>query len=628
MRMNNRAQIDQVAAPDSETSRRWRLRTTSIARSLLVLAVLLTFCRACCYDFVNLDDDQTLVHNPLMNPPTMHSLKVWWSSPCFQLYDPMTATVRGGIALLARVSPDPDTGDALNPWVFHTANIATHIAVALLVYQLLLYLRMQPWPACAGALLFAIHPVQVEPVVWITSIKDLLYGMFGLLAVWRFLVSLGRTDEPTETAADRTGAIWNFSFATLCFVLAMLSKPTAVVLPLVALPLVWLQHRTVPLRAWFDLGIWLALAMPFAIIASLVQPSHYTPYSTTWQRFLVAGDAIAFYLFKITWPKTLMVYYGRNPAYVVQSGFNRWTWIIPISMIAFLWVNRRRWPPVWAGMCVFVAGLLPVLGLLRFNFQYFSTVADRYLYVPMVGVALIVSWAVARLPRAGGMVAALFLLCFAGRSFMQVPYWRDSLTLYHHVLDNDPRSAAACEGLANSLSDYQQSIEWAQRSIELDPHRCEPYGTLGRALDRLGRTDEALQTFRNGFKMDSRTGTLLDRYTMELLQRGDMEHALMFARLNVELVPTAITRVNLAAALAGTNDWEGARRELKAAVALDPENYNAQMNLAFALYHLGDRAGAITHLRAAASIDPDDPRAAKALETLGANIAPARAPQP
>jgi len=593
--------------------------------AILAFAVLAVFGQACRYDFINFDDHQTLVRNPLMNPPTLHSLKVWWTSPCFQLYDPMTATVRGGIALLARVPPDPETGDTLNPWVFHTVNILLHIGVTLLVYRLLVYLQIRPWPACAGALLFAIHPAQVEPVVWITSIKDLLYGTFGLVAIWRFLVSLGHTvgTADGEPELDPRRALCNYLFATLCFVLAMLSKPTGVILPLLVLPLLWLQWQQLPRQAWSRLAIWVVLAIPIATVAKYSQPAPYTVSLPIWRRFGVAGDAVAFYLFKIVWPKTLLLQYDRNPTYITEHGLIWWTWIVPAVLITILWLNRRRCAPALAGMCFFVAGLFPVLGFFRFNFQYYSTVADRYLYLPMFGIALIAAWAVERLTRRYAVLSLLPLLFLAARSAMQVQYWQDSLKLFGHVLENNPESAIGNILFANELNrrrDYADAIGYARRSIQIDPHRSEAYAALAKALDGVGRTDEAVETFREGFRHDFRTRVLVSDYALELLHEGNNpQHALVFARLAVELVPRAETYVNLGSALAETNDWQGARHALETAVSLDPNNYNAQCDLGTVLDHLGDRAGAIAHYQTAASIDPDNPAAVAALKQMSSN---------
>ena len=567
-------------------------------RLILVLAVTVTFCQAIRYDFVNIDDPTTISQNPLMNPPTLHSLKVWWTQSNLNLYDPLTATVRGGIALFARVPTDPETGVSLNPWIFHGANILMHLCVTLQVYELLLYCRLRHWPACAGAMVFAIHPVQVEPVVWITSIKDLLYGSLGLLAIRRLLASLrvcsDAVNPPGQPTTQRASAArWNYLIATICFVLSMLSKPMAVALPILALPLVWLQCDRIPKGAWKRLAVWAILAVPFALIASTVQPAHYTARLAIWRRFLVAGDAIAFYLGKVVWPRTLMLYYGRTPDYTVQHHFIWWTWLIPAAMITLLWLNRHRNPAAFAGICIFIAGLLPVLGFVPFDFQSYSTVADRYLYLPMTGIAMIAASGLQRLPRGGGVASVAILALLAVRTMLQIPNWRDSLTLFGHVIDNDPGSAAAYAGLANAFAaehDYQRSVDNARRSIQLSPRLGDAYATLGRSLDRLGNTEEAVAAFRDGFRHDPRTSTLLDDYTTALINSGYMQHALIYARLSIELASAAKPHVNLAAALAGTNDWRGVRRELETAISLDPKNYDARCDLAVVLLHLGDRA--------------------------------------
>jgi len=438
------------------------------------------------------------------------------------------------------------------------------------------------------------------------------------LAIWRLVVSLGV--PPDQQANGRLGAgLGNYLFATFCFVLAMLSKPTAVILPLVALPLIWMHWKCVPRRAWYRLAIWVVLAVPFAITAKYAQPAQLRMSLPIWKRLLIAGDALAFYLAKIVWPKTLLVYYGRNPAYIVQHGFIWWTWMLPAALIAVLWLNRRRCAPALAGVAVFIAALIPVLGFVGFNFQYYSTVTDRYLYLSMFGVALIAAWALDRLPRAAGVVAALILVCLSVRSVLQVPYWRDSLTLFRHVLEDDPRSAVADANIAAELAyerDYSGAIDYARESIALDPNRAEAYVTLAKALDRIGATGEAVQAFRDGFRADPAAVELLRGYLVALIHEGDMQRAIVFARLAVELDPDAASYVELGAALAKMNDWRGARVDLEQAVALDPKDYDAQCILGSVLYHLGDRSGAIVHYQTAAAIDPDLPAARTALDRI------------
>jgi Flp pilus assembly protein TadD len=615
--MSEAAQTDLAVLPETREIDRGAGANRSWARVLLIVAILLVFARATSYDFINLDDREVIAQNPLLNPPTWHSLKIWWTRPQFDMYLPVMSTIQGGIALLAHVSPDPETGDALNPWVFHAVNILLHIGATLLIFEILLRLEIHPWPACAGALLFAIHPVQVEPVVWVTSLKDVLYGILGLLAVWRLLVAIGSPQtNPTPSAAQ---SLPDYLFATLCFILAMLSKPTAVALPLVALPLIWLQWRTVPKRAWTAILVWLALALPFCILTKHVQPAHLRLILPIWQRFLVAGDALTFYLFKLIWPKTLVLYYGRNPAYILQYGSIWWTWIIPALLIAVLWINRRRCAPPLAGLCVFIAALLPVFGFVGFNFQYYSTVSDRYLYLSMLGIALIVAWALDNLPRSFSIIAGLLLVLLATRSFLQVSYWQNSRTILGHALENAPGSAVANANVAAELAyerNYPEAIWYARRSLALDPNRAEPYVTLAKALDRTGATAEAVQTFRDGFRADPGTLELLRGYLVALIHEGDLRRASVFARLAVELKPDTTSLVELGATLAKSNDWAAAKHELEQAVALDPKDYDAQCILGSVLYHLGERGDAMAHYRAAESIDPELPAARTALQRI------------
>jgi Flp pilus assembly protein TadD len=621
--MNDAVQSARSATALMKSGDRLATFGDAVRRVIIVGAVLITFGHACGYDFINLDDYLFLARNPLMNPPTWHSLRVFWTTAQFQMYDPLTFTVQAGVALVAHVASDPETGVSLNPRVFHAFNIALHAGAALLTYQILLQVRIRPWPACMGTLFFAIHPVQVEPVVWITAIKDLLCGGFGLLAIWRLLVSLGSRSAGPEPASERRRFIGNYLLSTLCFVLAMLSKPTAVILPLVAMPLVWLQCRRIPRRGWLILGSWFVLAIPIGIIARYAQPAPYTLNIPIWRRFFVAGDAMAFYLFKIVWPKTLLLFYGRNPAYILHHRFIWWTWVVPAALFALLWRNRRKCAPPFAGMCVFTAALLPVLGFVGFNFQYYSTVSDRYLYLSMFGIAMIFAGAVERAPRRLALLSAVPLLLLAGRSILQVHYWQDSLTLFGHVLESDPNSAIGNTEFAMEMVRLQhcgEAVGHARKAVELDPSRCEPYDALARSLDGLGRTDEALQAYRDGWRRDVMTRALVSSYALQLLREGDAKHAVSFARLATEMFQRAAPYVNLGSALAGTNDWQGARKAFEKAVSLDPKDYNAQCNLATADDHLGDHEGAIAHYRAAESINPDLPAARKALERLQATI--------
>lgn len=163
---------------------RWNRRGPFL---LIVAITLLTFSRAFTADFVMWDDDMLIYRNRTLLPPTLHSLRVWWTSADMRMWNPLTETWRGLLALATTSTVDPITRTQLNPYIFHANNVLLHVLTTLMVYRVLLLLRLDRWPACCGALLFGLHPVQVEPVAWATALKDILCGFLSVAAIWALL---------------------------------------------------------------------------------------------------------------------------------------------------------------------------------------------------------------------------------------------------------------------------------------------------------------------------------------------------------------------------------------------------------------------------------------------------------
>src|SRR4051812_9610397 len=156
---------------------------------LLVAGItFLVFAPLCTSEFTWWDDWATIHQNPWLNPPTLATLKHYWSSIAYGLYVPVTYTVWAALAWVARLREPGEQNIQLNPWVFHSANVLVHVASAVFVFLLLRRLVKKEWAAALGALLFALHPVQVETVGWASGMKDLLAGCFGMIALWRYVV--------------------------------------------------------------------------------------------------------------------------------------------------------------------------------------------------------------------------------------------------------------------------------------------------------------------------------------------------------------------------------------------------------------------------------------------------------
>ena len=348
---------------------------------------------------------------------------------------------------MARTDTPDQQGIWLNPYLFHAANLGVHMIAAVATYFLLRRLVGKPWAACVGALLFALHPVQVEPVAWVAGMKDVLCGALSIIALWQYVV-FAQTDAGIEGSRRRTRI--HYALATIAYVLAMLSKPSAISLPLVAL----IIDLGLLKRSWremiLSLAPWIVLAVTIAIVAKVAQPVT-TAYEAgkLWLRPLLAADALAFYAHKLVFPVRLAVQYHHSPQVVIGDRQIYFMWIVPLVIVAVAWFYRRKAPWLLVGAAIMVAATLPVLGLIPFQFERYSLVADHYLYVAMLGPAIILAFALTKFSvrRTGVIVIATIFVALGVRSTFQAFHWQSTEFLFRHELTVNPQSAVAYNSL-------------------------------------------------------------------------------------------------------------------------------------------------------------------------------------
>jgi hypothetical protein len=484
--------------------------TQELWAGLLIIGVTL----AALYPVASADfvawDDYTTVAKPPAQTPRLSRLRDYWTRPQGDLYIPVTYTVWAVVGELAEVPSADASGVKLNPYVFHLVSLGLHLVSTLLVWRILRILVADAMPAAVGAVVFGVHPVQVEVVGWVSGMKDVLSGMWSMVALWGYLKSAriraAAVPRP-ERGAERSGGRAYYAAATAALLLALLSKPAAVSVPIIAAAL----DRCALGRRWrevaTDVAPWLVLAIPVVLVARACQPASFIA-APLWARPVIAADALAFYLYKLVWPAKLGIVYGRTPAAVLERGWAYWTWAVPAAVAAAVYAarNRARLLAVAAG--VFVAGLLPVLGFARFDFQLYSTVADHYLYLAMLGVALAVSAAAAavthsippgRARTAALLTGAAVLAALAVRSWYQTWHWHDSLSLFENAVRVDPDSPAMRTLLAaqlNSLGRYGEAYDQAMRVAKAEPRYGGAYVQAGRALWGMGRRETAVEAYR------------------------------------------------------------------------------------------------------------------------------------
>ena len=560
---------------------------------VLVAAMLLVFGKVGGYAFLMYDDEPHLLDNPRLNPVSWQGVGAFWTeSSYWGLYIPLSYTFFGAEAALS--------GQPLNPAVFHLGNLALHVACVLLVFGLLRRLFHHNGAACAGALLFGLHPVQVESVAWISEARGLLSAMFSLLALWMFDVWAAAVPDlpvppqppkspksphaPNRKKSPGFAAVHGYYYAaaTGALILALLSKPAAVAVPLIAVLLTWGLQRRPARRIAAGVGPWLILAVGWIVQTKLQQPSGRMPFvAPLWARPLIAGDAMAFYLAKLLgpiqylaglgwhlllapwqglaplgdWARPLLYGpdYGRTPQWVVEHRWSWLSWTAPAGLLVVLACLRNR--RVWLSAAgISVAWLLPVLGLVPFDFQRISTVADRYLYVAMLGPALATAWLLAHHWNRWTIGVTAGVCCLlAGLSFVQTSHWRDNATLIEYSLRVNPHGVLAMQQRGVMLSragDHQAAMHWYREAIRLHPHDEAAYLSLAKTLVILDRADEAERVLREGLRQVPARPVIPFTLANLLVEQGAIDEAVALYRKALEIDPEYDeAHLNLALAL-------------------------------------------------------------------------------
>jgi protein O-mannosyl-transferase len=482
----------------------------------------------------------------------------------------------------------------VQPWGHHLTNVLLHVANTLLLFLVLRRLTSTTWRSAAVAALFAWHPLHVESVAWVAERKDVLSSMFFMLTLWGY----GRYAEaqsqrpasspiPHQEARVSPHRAAGFYLLSLgFFALGLMSKPMLVTLPFVLLLLdYW------PLRRWQPWGSasqallpLLREKIPFLILTACgsvltlaaQQPAIVsTKGLPVFQRLEHALVSYLHYFGALLAPRHMAVYYPYQKAAATSATLLAGVVLLLLTGLAFRLAARR--PYVVTGWLWFLGMLVPVIGLVQVGDQAW---ADRYSYLPSVGLFIAVVWGLGdwALERgrqvvlwglAGGVGAALLI----GTS-LQLRYWKDTRTLFEHtaaVTTNNPLALSLLGSLLAKDGKLDQAQDYYRAALRIQPGFPEAQFFLANALDQQGQLDEAIALYQK---------------------------ALWFKPSQVE------THIFLGAALAKQKKYEAAVAHYRAALALNPESAIAHNNLARVLHTQGHLDDAITHYSAAVELDP------------------------
>ena len=489
----------------------------------------------------------------------------------------------------------------------HLTSVSIHALATLLLFLALRRMTSARWPSAMVAGLFALHPLHVESVAWIAERKDVLSAFFWMMTLYAY-----------ARYAARPGPV-RYGLTLAAFSLGLMAKPMLVTLPVVLLLLdYWPLAR----------GVRILEKVPFLVLSAAVCVITYVahreagataslsifPVAVRLENALVS---CAVYIIKLFWPDHLAVFYPYSrhslavPAALAALG------LVTITVVAARTAARR--PYLAAGWAWYLVTLAPVIGLIQVGAQ---ARADRYTYIPMIGLTIALVWGAAEIlepwPRARAVLAwSLCAVCVA-LTWSQVRYWQDGVSLFRHAIDVTTDNYVAEFNLASALDERGEGVEAAghlAEAVRIQPNSAAARAELGQLLARQGRIEEALQQLYTAVSLKPsdasvhyRLGTVLGAAAREGEAAAEFLEAIRLDPANAD------AHYNLGISLANQGRLRAAAGEFAAAASLRPEDAVAHFNLGITLARLGRASESVAQLTEAVRIDPRLPGAREALD--------------
>jgi protein O-mannosyl-transferase len=573
---------------------------TLLLATALVLAIVAAYASSLRGEFL-WDDDLHITANPTIIGPL--GLKEIWTTARANYFPLVLTNFWVQHALWE-----------LNPLGYRIVTLAFHVLAALLLWRVLWQLRVPG--AWLGAALWALHPVQAESVAWICELKNTQSAVFFLAVIlfWIRWIGVGQvSDLPRDGSKTRPTF---YLLALTCALLAILSKPSTVMLPVaLALCTWWIRRRIV----WRDL---LPL-VPFCALSAIAagwtiweQKVHSgasgAEWAQTWpERFAIAGRVVWFYLGKLAWPEPLMFIYPRwtidahHPLVYVPL-------VLAIAGVALLWrwsVGRPAIRAAFFAAAFFVALLFPVLGFFDVFFFRYSFVGDHFQYLASMGPLVLAAAALAHIgPRLNPWLAAMLVITLGSLTAKQSRIYLNNETLWRDAIAHNPTAPMPWVNLADTLArrgKHTEAIATFRRATEIKPTDPHAWNDLGCELLIVGRPAEALACLQRALSLKPHFAETHNNLGNVLRALGQSAAAIVHYRRATELKPDYVDAMNnLGAELAENGKLEDALGQFHSALKLDPAHAATHDNLGSALQKLRRFDEAIAQHREALRLKP------------------------
>ncbi len=585
----------------------------AVAIVCLVLAIIvwLAFGQALHGDFVSYDDGDYVYENPHVTQGlTVSGIEWAFSHVHAANWHPLTT--------ISHMLDCQFYG--LQPWGHHLTNILLHAAAAILLFLALRKLTKTSgtssnafWASAFVAALFAIHPLRVESVAWISERKDVLSGIFFMLALMAYAGYVRSERRP----------IGKYLTVVVLFVFGLLSKPTLVTFPFVLLLLDYWPLGRFTSRSWPIVRGLAVEKIPLFVLSAascVVTVFAQRKAFDTGLSLNIAervGNALVSYVTYIgqmIYPVRLAVLYPygqlKIPLVILGAVF-----LLTISAVFFIY--RRRYPFLLVGWLWYLGVLIPMIGLVQVGQQ---PRADRYTYLSQIGLYIVIVWGVARTiahwrwRRAAVTVLGLVtLIALSLTSRAQTAYWRNSQLLWEHAIGTTSGNYVAHDNLGTVFLKQKRpdaAIVQFQKAIAIKPDFEDPYVSGGSALMLLGQIDQAIDYYKKALELRPASAEDWSNLATAQLKKGEIAEAIADDKKAIALEPdSAELQFNLGFALANNLQWAEAINHYQAAIRIQPNESKFHNNLGVALIRIGKADESLAELHEAMRARPNYPDA-------------------
>jgi len=600
--------------------RRSLIRSPWIAGGVLVALTLVAYAYTVRCGWI-WDDDSYVTGNALLTEDGGLA-KIWFEPSASPQYYPAVFT---SFWVEARLWDQDPTG-------YHVVNVLLHALCALLWWRVLRAVKLPgAWMAAA---VFALHPVHVESVAWVTERKNVLSGVFYVMSLLAWLRFCSLEDDRSP---QRRHWGW-YGFALIFFVLALLSKSVTATLPAVIVLGLWWKRgslRAIGRRDAVALVPMFVVGIGMGLHTAAMERAHVGATGATWdftfvERCLIAGRAVCSYAKTIAWPSELVFIY---PRWTIDAAA-WWQWMYPLGVVAVvfsLWLLRHRIGrgPV-TGVLFFLGTLFPALGFFNVFPMRYSFVADHFQYLASMGLIALASAVVATIAAqqraVTAAVCAVLLIGLGARTWAQTHMYKDAETLWAVTLEKNPDAWIACVNLGqirHQAGRYEEAMALYERAIELDEEVPEAWRNIGELLRHTGKLEGAVVALRRAYELVPANADGAMSMAVASVELGDKVVARDGARA-AELYRNALEVLRedaglhnkLGRVLGEAADLEGASRHFARAVELKPNDASLRYNLAMTLAQRGALEEALHQAQVGRELEPEGARFGKLIEGI------------